>query len=178
MYGQINDTKHSKTFISRPFGNSLDLRSVGDLYIIFVHGAHESVGKIKFGGGGGSEAEKNFFASILIVWLIGRETWNKSIFRPDQTSSCTFKHNQSDFWATGGLIFLNNHAHYLVNLNIKHDQSVMDVIPCSFQSRFRRLPTWGLWKTNPCQNNKYALIHFHIRFLFEANKQMNSSWLF
>ena len=33
MYGQINDTKHTKTFISRPFGNSLDLRLVGDLYI-------------------------------------------------------------------------------------------------------------------------------------------------
>ena len=33
MYGQINDTKHTKTFISRPFGNSLTLRSVGDLYI-------------------------------------------------------------------------------------------------------------------------------------------------
>ena len=32
MYGQINDTKHTKTFISCPFGNSLDLRSVGDLY--------------------------------------------------------------------------------------------------------------------------------------------------
>ena len=44
MYGQINDTKHSKTFISRPFGNSLDLRSVGDLYF-FAHGAHESEGK-------------------------------------------------------------------------------------------------------------------------------------
>ena len=35
MYGQINDTKHTKTFISRPFGNSLDLRSVGDLYFFF-----------------------------------------------------------------------------------------------------------------------------------------------
>ena len=28
MYSQINDTKHTKTFISRPFGNSLDLRLV------------------------------------------------------------------------------------------------------------------------------------------------------
>ena len=178
MYGQINDTKHSKTFISRPFGNSLDLRSVGDLYIIFVHGAHESVGKIKFGGGGGQRLKKTFSHQFwLFDWSVGKPE-TRVFFRPDQTSSCTFKHNQSDFWATGGLIFLNNHAHYLVNLNIKHDQSVMDVIPCSFQSRFRRLPTWGLWKTNPCQNNKYALIHFHIRFLFEANKQMNSSWLF
>ena len=32
IYGQINDTKHTKTFISRPFGNSLDLQLVGDLY--------------------------------------------------------------------------------------------------------------------------------------------------
>ena len=38
MYGQINDMKHTKTFISRPFGNSLDLRLVGDLYF-FAHGA-------------------------------------------------------------------------------------------------------------------------------------------
>ena len=44
MCGQINDTKHTKTFIARPFGNSLDLGSVGDLYF-FTHGAHESVGK-------------------------------------------------------------------------------------------------------------------------------------
>ena len=40
MYGQINDTKHTKTFISRPFDNSLDLRLVGDLYLFFfAHGA-------------------------------------------------------------------------------------------------------------------------------------------
>ena len=40
MYDQINDTKHTKTFISRPFGNSLDLRLVGDLYFFFfAHGA-------------------------------------------------------------------------------------------------------------------------------------------
>ena len=32
MYGQINDTKHTKTFISRPFSGSLDLRLVSDLY--------------------------------------------------------------------------------------------------------------------------------------------------
>ena len=37
---------------------------------------------------------------------------------------------------------------------MKHDQPVIDVIPCSFQSGFRRLPTRGLWKTNPCQNSK------------------------
>ena len=51
MLGQINDTKHTKTFVSRPFGNSLDLRSVGDLhfffffFFFFAHGAHVSVGK-------------------------------------------------------------------------------------------------------------------------------------
>ena len=45
MYGQINDTKHTKTFISRPFGNSLELRSVGDLYFFFAYRAHESAGK-------------------------------------------------------------------------------------------------------------------------------------
>ena len=41
MYGQINDTKHTKTFISRPFGNSLDLRLVvvGDFFFFFAHGA-------------------------------------------------------------------------------------------------------------------------------------------
>ena len=32
MYGQINDTKHTKKFISRLFGISLDLWSVDDLY--------------------------------------------------------------------------------------------------------------------------------------------------
>ena len=35
MYDQINDMKHTKTFISRPFGYSL----VSDLYFIFAHGA-------------------------------------------------------------------------------------------------------------------------------------------
>ena len=45
MYGQINDTKHNKRFISRPFGNSLDLGLVGDLYFFFLPSAHESVDK-------------------------------------------------------------------------------------------------------------------------------------
>ena len=62
MYGKINDTKHTKTFISRPFGNSLDLRLVGDLYL-FLPTEHESVGKKKLFR---SEAEKNFFTSILM----------------------------------------------------------------------------------------------------------------
>ena len=35
VHGQINDTKHTKTFISRPFGNSLDLWLVGDFGIFF-----------------------------------------------------------------------------------------------------------------------------------------------
>ena len=47
MYGQINDTKHTKMLISCPFGNSLDLQLVGDLYkyiyFFFAHGAR--VGK-------------------------------------------------------------------------------------------------------------------------------------
>ena len=44
MYGQINDTKHTKTFISCPFGNSLGLRLVGDLYI-YIYFFFRSVGK-------------------------------------------------------------------------------------------------------------------------------------
>ena len=51
IYGQINDSKHTKTLISRPFGNSLDLQLVGDLY--FLPKEQESVGK------------KNFFAQRL-----------------------------------------------------------------------------------------------------------------
>ena len=46
MYCQMNDKKHTKTFISRPFGNSLDLRLVGDLYF-FLPTRHESIGKKK-----------------------------------------------------------------------------------------------------------------------------------
>ena len=58
MYGQINDTKHTKTFISRPFGNFLDLRFVCNLYI-FLPKEHESVGKKTFFR---SEAEKKTFS--------------------------------------------------------------------------------------------------------------------
>ena len=39
MYGQINDTKYTKTFISRPFGNSLDLRFGKELFIRFTASA-------------------------------------------------------------------------------------------------------------------------------------------
>ena len=67
MYGQINDTKHTKTFISRPFGNLLALRSAGD----FNFFAHESVGKTFF------------FASVLMAWS---ENWKQDFFffRPSQ----------------------------------------------------------------------------------------------
>ena len=54
MYCQINDTKHTKTFVSRPFGNLLDLRLVSDLHF-FLPTEHESVGKKNFFR---SEAEK------------------------------------------------------------------------------------------------------------------------
>ena len=47
MYGQINDMKHTKTFISSPFGNSLDLGLIGDLYSFLPRG-HKSVGKKMF----------------------------------------------------------------------------------------------------------------------------------
>ena len=63
MYGQINDTKHTKTFISHPFGNSLDLPSVGDLY--FFCSQSTWVGrqkKIFFA----QRLKKNFFSSILM----------------------------------------------------------------------------------------------------------------
>ena len=53
IYGQINDTKHTKTFISRPFGNSLDLQLVGDLY--FLPTEQES----------GVSRKKNFFDQRL-----------------------------------------------------------------------------------------------------------------
>ena len=67
MYGQINDTKHTKTFISRPFGNSLVLRLVDDLFyfiffFVFAHGARVGRQKNVFR----SEAERNFFISLLM----------------------------------------------------------------------------------------------------------------
>ena len=60
MYCQINDTKHTKTFISRPFGNSLDLRLVGDLYF-FLPTEHESVGKKLFSLRGWKKKKKKHF---------------------------------------------------------------------------------------------------------------------
>ena len=63
MYGQINDTKHTKRLIFRPFGNSLDMRLVGDLYFIFLPTEHESVGKKKLFA---QRLKKNFFTSILM----------------------------------------------------------------------------------------------------------------
>ena len=68
MYGQINDTKHTKTFISRPFGNLWTCgRSV--IYIFFfAHGVHEPVAKKKncFFFFFCSDAENNIFASVLM----------------------------------------------------------------------------------------------------------------
>ena len=78
IYGQINDTKHTKTFISPPFGNSLDLQFVGDLYF-FAHGAGVSTQKKKFR----SEAEKkNFFTSILMGRSGNQKQETKLFFRP------------------------------------------------------------------------------------------------
>ena len=81
MYGQINDTKHTKTFSSRPFANSLDSWSVGDLYF-FAHGAYESVGKKIFFMLRGWK--KKFLHQFWWVGReTGRETGNKTIvFRP------------------------------------------------------------------------------------------------
>ena len=82
MYGQINDTKHTKTFLSRPLGNSLYLRLVGDLYIyiffiflfiylffFFLPTEHESVGKKIFFR---SEAEKKNFFHIDFDGSVGK----------------------------------------------------------------------------------------------------------
>ena len=78
MLGQINETKHTKTVISRPFGNSLDLRSVGDFnffFFFFLPTQHMS-----------RQAKKNVFCSAAEkktfshqFWWVGRETGNKTI---------------------------------------------------------------------------------------------------
>ena len=66
MHGQINDAKHTKMFISCPFGNSLDLRSVVDLFF-FLPTAHMTrLAKIFLPMLRGWK--KNFFASILMGW--------------------------------------------------------------------------------------------------------------
>ena len=64
IYDQINDTKHTKTFIPRPFGNSLDLQLVGDLY--FLPTEQESVGKKIFFRSEAEKKKKNIFTSILM----------------------------------------------------------------------------------------------------------------
>ena len=69
IYGQINDTKHTKTFISRHFGNSLDLRLVGDLYF-FTHGARVGRQKKFFR----SEAEKKIFFTSNLMGRSGNQT--------------------------------------------------------------------------------------------------------
>ena len=77
MYGQINDTKHTKTFISRPFGNFLDLRFVCNLYI-FLPKEHESVGKKTFFH---TEAEKKLF-HIDFDGSVGKPETRPVFFRP------------------------------------------------------------------------------------------------
>ena len=76
IYGQINDTKHTTSFISRPFGNSLALQLVGDLY--FLPTEQESVGKNIFFA---QRLKKNFFTSILIDWS-GNQKQDFFFFRP------------------------------------------------------------------------------------------------
>ena len=63
MYGQINDTKHTKTFISCPFSNSLDLRLVSDLYFFCSWSTLVGRQKIFFFA---QRLKKNIFASILM----------------------------------------------------------------------------------------------------------------
>ena len=86
-------------FISRPFGNLLDLLSVGDLYFVFAHGAHKSVGKkiffllsgwkklfhIKFDGSVQKPETKTFFflglscMSFLEQFLV--RSWNQITYK-------------------------------------------------------------------------------------------------
>ena len=79
MYGQINDTKHTKTFISRPSATrwtcGWSIYLVGDLYF-FLPTEHESVGIFFFA----QRLKNNFFTSILM----GRSGNRKQdyIFRP------------------------------------------------------------------------------------------------
>ena len=65
MYGQINDAKHTKTFISRPFGNSLDLRLVY-IYIYLFHGARVGRQKKKKKILFAQRLKEYFFTSILM----------------------------------------------------------------------------------------------------------------
>ena len=76
MYGKKNDKKHTKTFISRPFSNPLDLRSVGDLYF-FARGARVGRQKNFFR----SEAEKKLFR-INFDGSVGKPETRLFFFRP------------------------------------------------------------------------------------------------
>ena len=81
MYGQINDTKHTKTFISNPLGNSLYLRSVGDLY--FFCQRSTSVGRQKCFFFFAQRLKKNFFFRINFDGFVGKpETRLSFFFRP------------------------------------------------------------------------------------------------
>ena len=79
MYGQMNDTKHTKTFISRPFRNSLDLRLVSDLFFFFALRAHELVGK-KFFFFFFAQRLKKKKTFLHNFWRVGQETF---FFRPN-----------------------------------------------------------------------------------------------
>ena len=74
IYGQINDTKHTKTFISRPFGNSLDLQLVGDLYVLTTE--QESEGKKFFFR---SEAEKKKLFHIDFDGSVGNQKQDRVV---------------------------------------------------------------------------------------------------
>ena len=91
MYGQMNDTKHTKTFNSRPFRNSLDLRLVSDLFFFFALRAHELVGKKIFFFFFCSEAEKtNKLFCIIFEGLVRKHFFLGLTFwtdRPGQKQS-------------------------------------------------------------------------------------------
>ena len=113
MYYQINDMKHTKTFISRPFGNSLYLRLVGDLYF-FAHGARVG-GQKKISLRGWNKTFSHQFC-----W-VGRETGNKTFlglrialpccgYSLESHWKCVFnEYPQHDFMEKGAKLFLDYH---------------------------------------------------------------------
>ena len=64
MYGQINDTKHTKMFISRSFGNSFDFRLVSDLWFFCSRGASQYAKMFFFT----QRLKEKFFTTILMGW--------------------------------------------------------------------------------------------------------------
>ena len=81
MYGQVNDRKHTKTFISRPFGNSLVLRLVGDCFLAYGArvGKQKKKKKKKKFAKRLKKKQQQSFSHQLFCW-VGRETGNKTIF--------------------------------------------------------------------------------------------------